>query len=61
MLCGHGDWDVPGFIRALRQIGFDGPWGVEIISHQHRARPLDEAVEVAYHSARSVFDQAEAD
>lgn len=58
MLCGHGDWDVPGFIQAMRQIGFDGPWGVEIISHEHRARPLHEAVEVAYRSALSVFDTA---
>lgn len=60
MLCGQGDWDVPGFIRAMRQSGFDGPWGVEIISHQHRARPLHEAVEVAYRTALSAFTTADA-
>jgi sugar phosphate isomerase/epimerase len=58
-LCGQGDWDVPGFIRAIRQLGFDGPWGVEIISDQHRARPLPEAVQVAYDTAVSAFNHAE--
>ena len=38
-LCGEGDFDVRGFIRTLRAIGFDGPWGVEIISEAHHAAP----------------------
>lgn len=47
-LCGEGDFDVVGFVTTMRDIGFDGPWGVEIISAEHRARPLEEAVQVAY-------------
>ncbi|MCL7940551.1 sugar phosphate isomerase/epimerase [Halomonas sp. ATCH28] len=54
-LCGEGDADVPGFIRAIDQIGFDGPWGVEIISNTHRARPVEEALTVAYASAEHCF------
>ena len=31
-LVGQGAQDVVGFIRAMREVGFDGPWGVEILS-----------------------------
>lgn len=39
-LCGEGALDVPGFIRAIRSTGFEGPWGVEILSDEHRKRTL---------------------
>ncbi|HWV11669.1 MAG TPA: sugar phosphate isomerase/epimerase, partial [Sphingobium sp.] len=28
-LCGEGEFDVPGFIGAMGQAGYDGPYGVE--------------------------------
>ena len=40
VLCGSGTFDVKGFVATLQQIGFAGPWGVEIISDEHRQRPL---------------------
>jgi sugar phosphate isomerase/epimerase len=43
-LPGEGDWPVPEFIRTLEAIGYSGPWGVEIISDDHRVRPLAEAL-----------------
>lgn len=58
LLCGDGDWDVPGFIAEMRGLGFDGPWGVEIISDEHRARPLRQAVEVARQTALRSFEAA---
>ncbi|WP_375432695.1 sugar phosphate isomerase/epimerase family protein [uncultured Friedmanniella sp.] len=58
-LLGDGAQDVPGFIDALRTIGFDGPWGVEILSIDHRRRPLLEALTAAYASAASTFTRAE--
>jgi sugar phosphate isomerase/epimerase len=58
-LCGRGVWDIPKFIRALWSVGFDGPWGVEIISHEHRARPLDEAVRMAYETTVEAFAAAD--
>ncbi|MDQ0276510.1 sugar phosphate isomerase/epimerase [Arthrobacter silviterrae] len=54
-LCGQGDQDVTGFIRTLRDIGFEGPWAVEILSNEHRALPLREALESAYATALSCF------
>jgi sugar phosphate isomerase/epimerase len=43
-LIGEGDQDVVGFIQTMQRIGFNGPWGVEIISDEHRQRPLLEAL-----------------
>ena len=40
VLCGAGTFDVKGFIATLQQIGFAGPWSVEIISDAHRRRPV---------------------
>jgi sugar phosphate isomerase/epimerase len=54
-LCGEGDQDVTGFITTLQAIGFKGPWGVEILSKQHRTRPVREALESAYSAALSCF------
>ncbi|GAA5199156.1 sugar phosphate isomerase/epimerase [Arthrobacter gyeryongensis] len=54
-LCGEGDQDVTGFIRTLQAIGFNGPWGVEILSEEHRARPVREALESARSTALQCF------
>ena len=50
-LIGEGAQDVVGFIRAMRELGFNGPWGVEILSNAHRRLPLIEALTVARDSA----------
>ncbi|MGP9537966.1 sugar phosphate isomerase/epimerase family protein [Brachybacterium sp. AOP43-C2-M15] len=57
---GEGDQDVVGFLRTLRGLGFTGPWGVEILSEQHRAAPLDEALARAVRTTRQCFDRADA-
>jgi len=54
-LCGEGDQDVAGFITTLQAIGFNGPWGVEILSEQHRKRPVREALESARSTALRCF------
>jgi sugar phosphate isomerase/epimerase len=54
-LPGDGEWDVAGFVRVLRSIGYDGPWGVEISSIEHRALSLLEALGRASISTRAVL------
>lgn len=56
--CGTGDFDLPGFLRALLHTGFQGPWGVEILSGDHRARPLREAVLDAHRHADEALTAA---
>lgn len=56
--CGDGSIDLPGFIRAVHATGYQGPWGVEIISDAHRARTLDSAAHASYQSARAALAEA---
>jgi sugar phosphate isomerase/epimerase len=56
-LCGEGTFDLAGFFAALRQAGWSGPWGVEILSDDHRAAPLEQAVAAAYTTARAIADR----
>jgi len=58
-LCGEGIWDVPAFILTMRDVGYEGPWGVEIISDEHRARPIEEAVRVARNTTLDAFAAAD--
>lgn len=54
-LCGQGDQDVTGFIRTMKSLGFEGPWGVEILSEEHRALPVLEALQHAHATALACF------
>ena len=54
-LCGEGALDVPAFLRAVQASGYAGPYGVEIISHEHRQRALDVAAQLAYRTALAQF------
>jgi sugar phosphate isomerase/epimerase len=54
-LCGQGDQDVAGFIKTMISVGFDGPWGVEILSKEHRALPVQKALRVAYDTTLACF------
>lgn len=58
-LLGDGDQDVVGFIRALREVGYTGAWGVEILSAEHRRRPLHEALAAAHDSTVAAFARAD--
>ncbi|MFC9362269.1 sugar phosphate isomerase/epimerase family protein [Rhodococcus sp. NPDC057014] len=54
-LCGTGTFDLAGFIATMEDIGYSGPYGVEIISREHRALPLDDALEQAHRTAVDCF------
>ncbi|MFV0452361.1 MAG: sugar phosphate isomerase/epimerase family protein [Propioniciclava sp.] len=57
-LPGEGAFDVPAFIRAVQATGYDGYWGVEIISAEHRGRPLVDGLNAAASAARSCLATA---
>jgi sugar phosphate isomerase/epimerase len=54
-LCGEGSFDVPAFLRSIKATGYDGPFGIEIISDEQRNRPLKEAVERSFTTAMAQF------
>lgn len=55
-LPGEGDASVTEFVRWVAATGFQGPWGVEIISTELRALPLRAALEVSARTTREVID-----
>ncbi|CAN5396302.1 sugar phosphate isomerase/epimerase [soil metagenome] len=55
LLCGEGSFDLAGLVTLLRDKGFDGPWGVEILSSEFRALPVGEALRSAAESAAKVL------
>lgn len=59
-LVGQGDQDVAGFIRAIRDVGYTGPWGVEILSSVHRQLPIGEALRSAHDTTVQIFEALDA-
>ena len=55
VLCGEGSFDLSGLVDVLRGKGFDGPWGVEILSETFRTPPVGEALQRAAETAREVL------
>jgi sugar phosphate isomerase/epimerase len=55
LLCGEGCFDLRGLVAVLRGRGFDGPWGVEILSSSFRQLPVGQAVKLAAESALAVL------
>lgn len=41
-LCGEGEFDIGGFIDSVRLAGYEGPWGIEVLSEDLRQKPLEE-------------------
>jgi sugar phosphate isomerase/epimerase len=52
--CGEGEFDVRGFVDALRPV-YAGPWGIEVLNKAQRAWPLDELTTRAFATTRAVF------
>lgn len=44
LLPGDGEFDIAGFVDAIRATGFTGPWGIEILSSEQRKRPVGDAL-----------------
>ena len=55
LLCGEGSFDLRGLVAVVRDTGFDGPWGVEILSTSFRQLPVGQAVKLAADSALAVL------
>jgi sugar phosphate isomerase/epimerase len=47
-LPGEGDFDILGYVEACRQAGYQGPWGVEVLSEALRNLPIEEEFDRAY-------------
>jgi len=55
-LCGEGDFDVKGFIRAVRAAGYQGPYGIEVLNKEMRSWPLEKMVTQAFRTTAAQFE-----
>jgi sugar phosphate isomerase/epimerase len=44
-LLGEGEFDVRGFVAAMKSMGFHGPWGIEVLNKDMREWPLQKLME----------------
>jgi sugar phosphate isomerase/epimerase len=54
-LPGEGALDPRAFIRAVQSAGYQGPWGVEILSESFRKLPLAEMAERSFEATMAQF------
>jgi sugar phosphate isomerase/epimerase len=57
VLPGDGTFDIPAFIKAVEATGYDGPWGLEVLSDTHRKLPLETMAQRAFESTMRQFTQ----
>ena len=55
-LPGEGEFDIRGYVEVGRDMGYSGPWGVEVLSEDLRALPLDEMYRRSFESAAAQFE-----
>lgn len=55
-LCGEGVLDVPAFIQQVVNVGYRGPWGVELISAELRKLPLEVVAKRAFDTTLAQFE-----
>jgi sugar phosphate isomerase/epimerase len=54
-LCGEGEFDVKDFVARLRQAGWTGPWGIEVLNKALRQRPIEEVTRRAFDTTIAQF------
>jgi sugar phosphate isomerase/epimerase len=55
-LPGEGEFDIRGYVDVARDMGYSEPWGVEVLSEELRAYPLDEMYRRTYEAAAAQFE-----
>lgn len=54
-LCGEGEFDIKSFIACLQKIGYDGPWGIEVLSEELRQMSLEDLVSRSFTTTMAQF------
>jgi sugar phosphate isomerase/epimerase len=54
-LPGEGEFDIPAYVDVCREIGYGGPWGVEVLSAELRSLPIEAEFKRAYETTAAQF------
>jgi sugar phosphate isomerase/epimerase len=55
-LPGEGEFDIRGYVRACQEVGYQGPWGVEVLSKELDEQPLEEIFKRSYETTIAQFE-----
>jgi sugar phosphate isomerase/epimerase len=47
-LPGDGDFPIRDYVREFRALGYEGPWGIEVLSEELRSLPIEQIFDRAY-------------
>jgi sugar phosphate isomerase/epimerase len=56
--CGEGEFDIKGFIKCAEDIGYAGPWAVEVFSDELTGLPLEELSTRAFQTTVVQFEDS---
>jgi sugar phosphate isomerase/epimerase len=51
LLPGEGEFPIREYVQVGRELGYDGPWGVEVLSDELRSLPIEQIFERAYETS----------
>jgi sugar phosphate isomerase/epimerase len=54
-LPGEGEFPVESYVSVCREIGYRGPWGVEVLSEELRSLPIEEIFDRAYETSSALL------
>ena len=54
-LPGEGEFEIPAYVEVCQEIGYEGPWGVEVLSAELRSLPIEEEFKRAYETTAAQF------
>ena len=57
-LPGEGEFPIPAYVAVCRELGYDGPWGVEVLSEELRNLPIEQIFDRAYETTSAQLDLA---
>jgi sugar phosphate isomerase/epimerase len=52
-LPGEGEFPIVDYVTVCRELGYDGPWGVEVLSEELRQLPIERIFERAYETTNA--------
>jgi sugar phosphate isomerase/epimerase len=57
-LPGEGQFPIREYVRVCQQMGYDKPWGVEVLSEDLRSLPIEEEFKRSYETTAAQFSAA---
>ena len=55
-LPGEGDFPIRDYVHEFRELGYHGPWGIEVLSEDLRNLPIEEIFDRSYATTAAVLD-----